>query len=59
MRKLYLCGAALAGLGVAGCAHVPPRPVAYVAPPPPGQRRCVEFREDMFGRRYCSRFVGT
>lgn len=37
----------------------PPRPVYYVAAPRPGARRCVEFREDMYGRRYCSVFYGS
>lgn len=37
----------------------PPRPAYYVAAPPPGARRCVEFREDMYGRRYCSVYYGS
>ena len=37
----------------------PPRPAYYVAPPPPYGRRCVEFAEDIYGRRYCRVFYGS
>jgi hypothetical protein len=36
-----------------------PRPVYYIAPPPPGARRCVEFAEDIYGRRYCRAYYGS
>lgn len=61
-RPGAVIASSLLGAGVGaliGANTSPPRPLYYIAPPPPGARRCVEFAEDIYGRPYCRAFAGS